>query len=168
MKREIAKIYKEELTKLRKAFKKLRDSNIYAYAKALDFDSSGCQVVIKKELDEKESLRGGIYWNAQDELHLEEIPILHLGFIPRNYDTRDEMMKKALEIAKEANTALNEVGLKTLWNGCVCNTISVILLPGEIIKNEVLEEEKRPCFCEKMWEMQFQQFAEEKLGKLND
>lgn len=165
MDRETAKIYKETLDKVRIAFKKLRKSGIYAYAKALDFDSSGCQALIQEKMDEDSDLRGGIYWNAQNEISLETRPVLNLGYLPRSYASRDEMLKKALEIAQETNKILKDSGLQTVWNGCICNTISIMLLPEGELEASDLEAEKRPCFCEKIWETQFSQFAEAKLGK---
>lgn len=166
MKRSIAKEFKEPLDKVRKAFKKLREKNIYAYPKALDFDSSGCQSLIHEEMKKNSDWRGGIYWNLQNEEILDLCPILHLGYIPRFYQTKEEMLKKALEIAQEVHDVLTETGLEILWNKCVCNTIGIIL--SENIEDDLLEEmRERPCFCEKIWEKQFQQFAEERLGKSN-
>ena len=172
MRREFARDYKSELDKLRKAFKKLRGDGIYAQAKAIGVDNADCQAMIHQAMDENPELRGGIYWNAQNEEMLDDLPILHLGYLPRTVEPRDEMLKNALLVAQETDQALNQVGLLTIWNGCICNTISVVLLPREEVIDGAGEEDftkalkNRPCRCEEVWEMQFKNFAEEKLGSI--
>jgi len=170
MRRDLARDYKSELDKLRKAFKKLRQSSIYAQARPIGIDSNKSQQVIKNAMDQEPDLRGGIYWSSAAEQELEETTILHLGFMPRSAETREEMMAAALKIAKDANQALIEAGLVTIWNGCVCNTIGVVLLDRDLIQDgldpEDLASAKKPCRCEEIWQMQFQDFAERKLGNL--
>jgi hypothetical protein len=159
MNRAVARKYKVSLDKLRKAFKKLRNTNIYAYAKALDFDNSGCQALIQEHLAEKPDLRGGVYWNDQTEFNLEGYPVLFLGFAPRIAEDRETTLKDALKIAQETNQALIDSGLITVWNGCVCNTIAVVLDTKKKLDLEIF-----PCHCEKVWEMQFKQYMEDQLG----
>jgi hypothetical protein len=185
---KLSQLHPKAFKKIQTAFKALRKKNIYARPKALDIDNSGCQDVIFQASKDDPTLRGGVYWNNQHDFDnypviwlgftVMGLPLEELGQkIINSIDhvsseaeleviakkmwkaNQEERERNAVQIATEANNALKEAGLQTAWNGCICNTIQILL------DDDFPLEAARSCVCEKIWQIEFARQTEEKLGQ---